>query len=68
MLKILGYLFLTYLAGMAAFFLIPAFREAACKARWEKSGMAIEFSSLNGCMVQVDGRLIPEKNVQVQPR
>jgi hypothetical protein len=39
----------------------------ACKHRWEDSGLNSRYRWGPGCMVQVDGRWIPEANVQISP-
>lgn len=66
--KILGGLFFIYLLGMVLFVVIPQMQEAFCKGRWSESGLAAEFRWMQGCMVSVDGRRIPERNVRLSPR
>jgi hypothetical protein len=39
-----------------------------CKAKWGDSGLNTRFSFGVGCMVQVDGKWVPEANVQIRPK
>jgi hypothetical protein len=40
---------------------------SACKSKWAKSGFYTQWDIASGCQVYVDGRRIPEANVQVHP-
>ncbi|WP_156436388.1 hypothetical protein [Bradyrhizobium pachyrhizi] len=46
---------------------IRELKNSQCEARWEHSGMPARYSDGVGCMVNVDGRWLPESNVQVSP-
>jgi hypothetical protein len=69
---------LLLIAGMIIFFtaeLAPEvlrlgseITDAHCRGKWKDSGLASRFTFGTGCMVQVDGRWIPEANVQIRPR
>ncbi len=39
-----------------------------CERRWQQSGLNVEWKAGVGCLVYVDGRWIPEANVQLQPK
>lgn len=63
-----------YLLGAAILFFLgttvfPEFSKNRCLDRWKESGLAARYESQwVGCMVQIDGRWIPEANVQLRPR
>jgi hypothetical protein len=40
----------------------------ACKHRWQDSGLDSRYAWGPGCMVQVNGRWVPEANVQISPK
>lgn len=38
-----------------------------CGSRWGQSGMATSYGLVQGCLIQHDGRWIPEQNYREQP-
>lgn len=60
-----------YLAGMGIYLVIefgPQIATARCQSKWNDSGLAARFTFGTGCMIEVDGRWIPEANVQIRPK
>jgi hypothetical protein len=62
-----------YLLGAAALFFFgtvvyPAVSTGRCNARWNESGLTTKYDEWSGCKVEIDGRWIPEANVQIRPR
>jgi hypothetical protein len=63
-----------YLLGAGALFFLgvtvfPELSKNRCLDRWKESGLAARYESQwTGCMVQIDGRWIPEANVQIRSR
>lgn len=69
--KILWELFKLYLLGCLLFVawqVAPQLMDKRCASKWQASGMASHWEWGNGCMVEVDGRLLPEANVQISPK
>jgi hypothetical protein len=68
MLKAIVYLLLF---GMGLFFVInvgPEIANARCVSKWKDSGLPARFIFGAGCMVEVDGKWVPEANVQISLR
>ncbi|WP_340667956.1 hypothetical protein [Bradyrhizobium ottawaense] len=42
--------------------------DSTCERKWSGSGLGAKYSYGTGCLVQVDGRWIPEANVKVSPQ
>lgn len=64
----IGYLFLAALLFVFGTVVWPEMAEKRCTGRWKESGLnARQESQWLGCMVQVNGRWIPEANVQISP-
>ena len=38
-----------------------------CASKWELSGMATSYGPIQGCLIQHDGRWIPEQNYRELP-
>jgi hypothetical protein len=68
LLKIVLWVLGLWALGVAVFTIIPDIQNWRCKPRWKQSGLNAEAALGTGCMAQVDGRWIPESNVQIQPR
>ena len=39
-----------------------------CLHKWQESGFQSRFEFGKGCLVEIDGRWIPEANVQIGPK
>lgn len=46
----------------------PEVAQYRCDLKWKDSGLAARFEFWAGCLVSVDGRWVPENNVQIRPR
>jgi hypothetical protein len=44
------------------------FKNDQCKTKWSQSGMSAEYAYETGCMVTINGRRVPEANVQIGPK
>jgi len=54
--------------GLIIFFAVSFGLEIAnarCVNKWKDSGLPARFTSGTGCMVEVDGKWVPEANVQI---
>ena len=62
---------LMYLIGAVVLFFFgtmvwPEVAKDRCLARWKESGLSARYESeWAGCMVQINGRWIPESNVKI---
>ena len=43
------------------------FNSYVCSSRWEKSGFATSWGPIQGCLIQHEGRWIPEENYRDMP-
>jgi hypothetical protein len=59
-----GVIYLIYVAFTVE---LPRWYTAECERRWQQSGLDAQFKPWVGCMVYVNGRWVPEANVQLQP-
>lgn len=39
-----------------------------CKSQWQRSGLEAKWEFGSGCLVNIDGRWVPEAHVQFQPK
>jgi|HubBroStandDraft_5_1064220.scaffolds.fasta_scaffold1295562_2 hypothetical protein len=73
------FLFVVALIGLAAILIygalhrvytveLPRWSTAECERRWQQSGLDVQWKVGIGCMVYVNGRWVPEANVQLQPK
>ena len=46
----------------------PEIADARCVSKWKDSGLPTRFIFGAGCMVEVDGKWVPEANVQISLR
>jgi hypothetical protein len=66
--QVLKWLFYIFLIGVAGFLVIdlgPDTMNKRCANKWKDSGLGARFTFGTGCMVEVDGRWVPEANVQI---
>jgi hypothetical protein len=58
-----------FLAALAfAFYqLAPEFLSSRCTSKWGNSALNVRHTPGVGCMVEIDGKWIPEANVQIHP-
>jgi hypothetical protein len=54
--------------GYLIYYGIQVLRTSGCKSRWQQSGLEFQWELGVGCLIYVDGRWVPEANVQVQPK
>jgi hypothetical protein len=47
---------------------ISDYMSQQCESRWERSGLNTMWEAGTGCLVNVDGRWVPEAHVQFQPK
>jgi hypothetical protein len=56
------------IAGYMAITFLPEMANARCIRKWKDSGLNARFTFGVGCMVEADGRWVPEDNVQIRPK
>jgi hypothetical protein len=56
------------IAGYMAITFLPEMANARCINKWKDSGLNARFTFGVGCMVEADGRWVPEDNVQIRPK
>jgi hypothetical protein len=44
------------------------FMTSACASRWQRAALQTKWEFSVGCLVYVDGRWVPEQNVQLPPK
>ena len=62
------YLFCAAMLFLLSTEVFPQLAERRCIDRWKESGLSATHTAWLGCMVEIDGRKIPEANVQFRPR
>jgi hypothetical protein len=67
MLKVLFYFAIVIFGFFYITELGPQIADARCASKWKDAGFKAGYRWFTGCVVDVDGRLIPETNVQVRP-
>jgi len=69
MFQTIFYLIIGFIAFVVYLAVFPAVGKNRCTDRWAESGLPAKYESFQtGCMVQVNGRWIPEANVQIVAR
>lgn len=46
---------------------LSCFSYLTCTSSWEKSGMAVSYGPIQGCLIFHDGKWIPESNYREMP-
>lgn len=63
-----SFLFLSVLIFFAAIaysgYLVQSY---VCASRWEKSGMRTDYGPVQGCLIEHEGRWVPEQNYREIP-